>query len=166
LFENELRKAVTRAINLSVLAQLTDSDTVSIPGTGDALADLRAGLYMAGPSTGYVVAAPSADVLDLSLRVENRAGMGVRGGTFVPGVEIVAMDSITGIYVIPASHVSVRDGGLQVRSAEHAVVNMADTPASPSQMVSLFQTNSLGLLAERDFSLAHSAPMVIVGEGS
>jgi len=166
LFENELRKSVTRAINASVLDQLTDSDTHSIASTGDALADLRAGLAAAGPSTGYVVAAPAVDVLDLSLRLENRGGMGVRGGTFVPGVEIVAMDSITAMNIIPASQISVLDGGLQVRGAEHATVNMSDTPTSPSEMVSLWQTNSVGLLAERNFFLAHAAPMVVVGGAS
>ncbi|PZS68262.1 MULTISPECIES: hypothetical protein [Stenotrophomonas maltophilia group] len=166
LFETELRKAVTRAINASVLDQLTDSDTISIPGSGDALADLRAGLYMAGPSAGYVVAMPAADVLDLSLRQENRGGMGVRGGTFVPGVEIVAMDEITDIHVIPASQVSVLDGGLQVRGAEHATVTMADSPTSPSELVSLWQTNSTGLLAERNFFMSHAAPIVIVQGGS
>lgn len=166
LFETELRKAVTRAINASVLDQLTDSDTISIPGSGDALADLRAGLYMAGPSAGYVMAMPAADVLDLSLRLENRGGMGVRGGTFVPGVEIVAMDEITDIHVIPASQVSVLDGGLQVRGAEHATVTMADSPTSPSELVSLWQTNSTGLLAERNFFMSHAAPIVIVQGGS
>ncbi|WP_223496770.1 hypothetical protein [Stenotrophomonas indicatrix] len=166
LFESELRKAVTRAINQSVLTQLTDSNTIEISGVADPLANLRAGLKAAGPSEGYVVAASTDDVLDLSTRIENRGGMGVRGGTFVPGVEIVAVDSVTGMNIIPASHVSVRDGGLQVRSAEHATVNMADTPTSPSELVSLFQTNSLGLLAERNFFLAYSSPMVIVGGGS
>ena len=166
LFESELRKAVTRAINQSVLAQLTDADTIEIAGGADTLANLRAGLQAAGPSEGYVVAASTDDVLDLATRIENRGGMGVRGGTFVPGVEVVAIDGTTGMSIIPASHISVRDGGLQVRSAEHATVFMSDTPTSPAEMVSLFQTNSLGLLAERDFFLAHSAPMVIVGGGS
>lgn len=163
LFDAELRKAVTRAINASVLGQLTDSETVTIPAAGDALANLRAGLAAAGPSEGYVVAAPATDVLDLSLRLENRGGMGVRGGTFVPGVQVVAMDDLDGLRVIPASQVSVLDGGLQVRSAEHATVTMVDSPTSPAEIVSLWQTNQVGLLAERDFFIAHAAPMVIVG---
>lgn len=54
--------------------------------------------------------------------------------------------------------------GARVRSAGHATVNMVDTPTSPSQLVSLFQTNSIGLLAERNFHLAAASPMVVVGE--
>ncbi|HHA2422744.1 TPA: hypothetical protein ACOD9U_000530 [Stenotrophomonas maltophilia] len=166
LFEEELRKAVTRAINVSVIDQLTDSNTLTIPSAGDELEDLRRGLEVAETSEGYVVAAPSPKVLNLSLRLENRGGMGVRGGTFVPGVEIVAMDGISGIHVIPASQVSVLDCGLQVRGAEHATVNMAESPTSPSELVSLWQTNSTGLLAERNFFISHAASMVIVGGGS
>lgn len=166
IFESELRKSVTRAINSSVLAQLLNSEPKYVAPSADALANLRAGLFAAGPSEGYVVAAPAVDVMDLATRLENRGGMGVRGGSFIPGVQVVAIDDISDMYVIPASRIAVRDQGLEVRSAGHATVNMADTPTSPSQLVSLFQTNSIGLLAERNFHLAVASPMVVVGEDS
>ncbi|CAD0328093.1 hypothetical protein ABQZ69_03725 [Xanthomonas sp. WHRI 8391] len=164
IFESELRKSVTRAINSSVLAQLLDNAPRYVAPSGDPLANLRAGMFAAGPSDGYVVAAPAVDVMDLATRLENRGGMGLRGGTFIPGVQVVAMDEIADMYVIPASRIAIRDQGLEVRSAGHALISLADTPTSPAQMVSLFQTNSIALLAERNFHLAAASPMVVVGE--
>lgn len=166
LFEAELAAAVTRASNASILSALADSDAVTVPGTGDPLADLRAGLQAAGPSDGYVVAMPSGAVADLATRVENRGGMGVRGGTFVPGVEIVAVDGADAITVIPASRVALWDGGLRVSSAEHASVDMRDTPESPAELVSLWQTNSVGLLLERTWHLAQADSVAVVELGS
>lgn len=164
LFERELRESINRGVNQAVLNQLTDTNNIVIAGTGDSLDDLRAGLKAAGPSNGYVVAASTEAAIDLSTRVENRGGMGVRGGTFVPGVEVVAVDGLTGLRVIPASRLAVLDGGMKVRSAGHATVDMSDTPNSPAQLVSLWQTNSVGLLAERMFRIeaAADADMVVV----
>lgn len=166
LFERELREAVNRGVNAAVLSQITDTNNIVVSGTGDALADLRAGLQAAAPSNGYVVAASTAVAIDLSTRAENRGGMGVRGGTFVPGVEVVAVDNIAGLRIIPASRLAVLDGGMQVRSTGHASVDMRDNPESPAQLVSLWQTNSVGLLAERIFHLeaAADADMVVVQE--
>lgn len=166
LFENELRLAVLRATNRAVLDAMESTDTEFVTGTGDPLEDLRIGLKAAGPSSGYVVAAPATAVIDLATRVENRGGMGVRGGSFIPGVDVVAMDDLTEMRIIPASRVAVWDGGLEVRSAEHASVTFAETPTSPSNVVSLWQTNSLGLLGERSFLLVPSAELVVVAEGS
>jgi len=166
LFESELRKAVTRAMNSAVLATLTTTSATVVIGTGDPLADLRAGLRSAPASEGYVVAAGTAHANDLATRAENRGGMGVRGGTFVPGVEIVAVDSITGLLIIPASHCALLDAGLRLKASGDASVNMADSPTSPSQLVSLFQTNSLGLMAQREFLLASTEDAVIVTAGA
>jgi hypothetical protein len=166
LFERELRESVNRAVNRSFLSKLTNSGTIAVAGTGDPLADLRAGLQAAGPSNGFVVAAPSGDVADLATRVENRGGMSVRGGEFVPGVSVVAVDDINGMHVIPASRLALWAGGLEVRSAEHATVNMADDPEGQTTLVSLFQTNSVGLIAERSWHLAQAAEIVVVGGAS
>lgn len=166
LFEVELEQTVARATNKAVLAALINSNTATIPGTGDPLADLRAGLRAAEPSYGYVVAAPRVDVADLATRVENRGGMGVRGGTFIPGVEVVAIDDATDMQSIPASRIAMLDAGVQVRTAEHASLDMRDTPQSPAQMVSLWQTNCLGLLIERSWDIAQGAEVVVVESGS
>ncbi|CAB3901171.1 hypothetical protein LMG26691_04498 [Achromobacter animicus] len=166
LFEVELEQTVARATNKAVLAALINSNTATVQGTGDVLTDLRAGLRAAEPSYGYVVAAPAADVRDLATRVENRGGMSVRGGTFVPGVEVVAIDDATDMQIIPASRIVMLDDGVRVRTAEHASLDMRDTPQSPAQMVSLWQTNCLGLLIERSWDIAQGAEVVVVESGS
>lgn len=162
LFQGELERAITRAMNQAVLNALPDSNTLEVPATGDALGDLRAGLRAAGPSHGYVVGAPAGVVADLATRTENRGGMSIRGGTFVPGVEVIAVDDLATMHVIPASRLALWLGGLEVRASGEADVNMADTPDAPSEVVSLWQTNCTGLIAERSFYVAGDAVQVIV----
>jgi hypothetical protein len=163
LIEQELGSAVNRAVNTAVVDHYTNTSMTQVGGTGDALTDLRAGLKAAGASTGYVVAAPATDTADLATRVENRGGMSVRGGTFVPGVEIVAVDDLSGMLILPASRVALRDFGLEIRGAGQATVDMRDTPQSPAQQVSLWQTNCWGVIAERLFALGGDAVAVKVG---
>lgn len=162
LFERELRAAVGRACNQSILGRLVTSDAIEVAGTGDPLADLRAGLRAAGPSLGFVAAMPAGDVADLATRTENRGGMGIRGGTFVPGVEVVAIDGAVQTVVIPASRLALWDRGLEIRPAGHATVDMRDSPDSPAAMVSLWQTGCYGLLVERNWHLAGDVEGVVV----
>jgi len=164
-FEAELTSSIARACNAAVLGQLIDSSTIDIAGSGDPLADLRAGLAAAGPSSGFVVAVPAGAAADLATRAENR-GAGVRGGTFAPGIELVAVDDLSAMTIIPASRLVVRDFGLTVRSAGHADVTMADSSSAPSASVSLFQTGCIGLLAERSFVLGGDAQVVVVSSAS
>jgi hypothetical protein len=164
LFETELAKAVVRAANAAVIAALVDSSTTSAAAGADPLASLRAGLMAAGPSSGYVVAAPAGWVAWLSTHEANRGGMGVRGGTFSPGVEIIAIDDATTMHVIPAERLSYWDGGLELRATTAATVDMADTPATPGEKVSLWQTNSSGLLVERFWRIeGDTSGVVVVG---
>ena len=166
LFERELTEAVARAANGAVLAALIDSNAIGVAGTGDILTDIRAGLRAAPPSTSYVVAAPAGDVADLATRSENKGGMGVRGGTFAPGIEIVAIDGASDVVVIPASRIALWLGRTEIRASGHAAVDMRDTPESPAQLVSLWQTNSLAMLVERHWRLASAEGVVIVGAES
>lgn len=149
LFESELTKAVIRTANATAVAALIDSNTTSIAAGADPLASLRAGLMAAGTSLGFVVTAPAGWVAWLSTHEANRSGMSVRGGEFVPGVEIIALDDATSMTVIPAERLAMINGGIQLRPSGHATVDMSDTPSSPSQQVSLWQTNCVGLLVER-----------------
>lgn len=162
LFERELRAAVVRGGNDAVLGYLVTSGTTSITGTGDALAKLRAGMAAAGPSDGFVVAASAGVVADLATRTENRGGMGIRGGTFVPGVDVVAHDDLDNIIVIPASRLAIADYGLRLAPSGEASVDMADSPTSPSQLVSLFQANCRALLGERMFRIGGDTSGVVV----
>jgi hypothetical protein len=166
LIERELSSAVGRASNAAVLDHYAGSSTIEVTGTGDPLADLRAGLMAAGPSLGYVVAASTGAAAVLATHEANRGGMGIRGGTFAPGIEIVAVDSFSGLLVIPASRVAIQDRGLEIRGAGHASVDMRDTPESPAQLVSLWQTNCYGLVCERLFTLGGDAVAVHVTESA
>lgn len=164
LFERELKSAVLRACNRSILGVVAE-DATAVSSTGDGpLADLRAGLQAAGPSNGFVVAMPAGDVAALATAESNRGGMGVRGGTFVPGIDIVAVDDLEALHVIPASRLALWDGGLQVRSAGDASIDMRDTPSGPAEHVSLWQSGLVALLVERRWHLAAGAAQcVIVG---
>lgn len=162
LFEGELEKAVVRKTNESVIASLIDSNTTSVSAGADPLASLRAGVKAAGASDGYVVAMPAGDVAWLSTCVENRGGMSVRGGEFSPGIFIAAIDAATVTTVIPASRLAFIDGGVELRPTDAASVSMADSPSSPSQLVSLWQTNCVGLLVARYWRLAGDTSGVVV----
>lgn len=167
LFRRELENAVLRGTNQSVLDSIVSSGTTSIAGTGDALDDLRAGLRAAAPSTGYVVAAGSEFVTDIATRTEASGGLGVRGGDFRPGISIVPHDGLSGLVVIPASRLALYSTALDVRSSTEGNVSMAASPTSPSNTVSLFQTGSIGLIAERRFHIAgDSSGVVVVEAGS
>lgn len=164
LFEAELAKAVVRAANSAVIDSLIDSGTTSVAAGTDPLASLRAGLMAAGPSSGYVVTAPAGEVAWLATSDSNRGGMGVRGGTFVPGVEIIALDDATAMTVIPADRLALWDGGLELRPAGHASVDMADSPTATGSKVSLWQVNAVGLLVERFWRIeGDTSGVVVVG---
>lgn len=165
LFEHELRAAVARASNASILSALTDSDTTTITGNADPLNNLRLGLAAAAPSHGYVIAMPSGAVAALATCVENKGGMGVRGGTFVPGVEVIAIDDADEIVVIPSTRIALWDGGLKLRSARHATVDLRDDPEAEPKRVNLWQNNLRGLLLERSWALASADGVVIVESG-
>ncbi len=164
LFESELSKAVIRAANDAVILSLIDTATTEVAAGADPLASLRAGLMAAGHSEGYVVSAPAGWVAWLSTHEANRGGMGVRGGTFSPGVEIVALDNASAMHVIPAERLVYWDGGIELRTAGAATVDMADDPQAVGEKVSVWQTNSVGLLVERHWRIeGDTSGVVIVG---
>jgi hypothetical protein len=167
LIDKEMGASITRAVNRGVAEHFTDSNAITTPTTGDALEDLRAGLQAAGPSMGYVAIARAGLVADLACRAEAGPNFGIRGGEFKPGVWICAVDDADQpLLIIPASRCAVYDGGLELRPAGHASVQMADDPTgAAAEMVSLFQTGSVGLLAERQWHIGGDAQVAIV-EGS
>lgn len=165
LFEQELSAAVGRASNGAILSQLTDSNTASVQGSGDPLADLRIGLAAAGASSGYVVAMPGGDVADLATRQEAAPGFSVRGGTFRPGIEIVAVDDLDYTAVIPGSRLAIWDGGLRLRAAEHATIEMMDSSGAPAEYVNLWQSGLFGLAIDRSWHLGGDASGIVIVEG-
>lgn len=162
MFEGELVKAVIRAANATAVASLIDSNTTQVSAGSDPLASLRAGIRAAGASDGYVASMPAADVAWLATTIENKGGMGVRGGTFVPGIEVVALDDATQTVVIPASRLAFIDGGLELRPSSHATVSMSADPEADDEQVSLWQSNLQGILVERRWRLAGDTSGVVV----
>lgn len=165
LFERELAKAVTRAMNTAMLALFNDSGTSAVAAGADALASLRAGLVAAGPSEGYVVAVNTADANFLVTCQENR-GATPRGGEFAPNVHLVTVDDLVGMRVFPASRFNIFDGGMRIASTGQGDVDMRDTPESPAVLTSLFQTNSTGILVERYYNVVGDTSGVVSVEGA
>ena len=163
MVEAELRRVTLEAMNGAVLSALTTTQPVTPTGNG-AVADLTAGLAAAELSRGYVVAASAEIVRDLAIASDGR--MGINGGQFIPGVWVVRVDVDSGtspMRIVPASKIRTKDYGMRLLPARHATVNMADSPTSPSNQVSLFQTNSRALLFERMFAVTDTATVVEVG---
>lgn len=165
LLDRELSKAITTAINSAIFDRFNDSNVLSLPTSGDLLEDMRLGMRSAGPSAGYLALVPPGICADLALRPEAGPTFTVSGGEFRPGLHIVTADNATGIMVIPASRLGVYDGGLELRPSGEASVEMSDDPQGAGELVSLWQSGSAGLLAERQWHIGGDAQVCIV-EGS
>ncbi len=165
VLDNEMAKSITAAINGAIFDRFNDSNALILPTSGDLLEDMRLGMRSAGPSQGYVALVPPGVAADLVLRAEAGPNFTVSGGEFRPGLHIVSADSATGIMVIPASRCAVFDGGLELRPSGEAAIEMSDTPTGDGTLVSLWQTGSVGLLAERSWHIGGDAQVCIV-EGS
>lgn len=154
LFENELRTAVLAAFNRAVLANLV---TTAASATGTAKGDLQAGLQSATSSKGYIVAATPSATRELALDADGR--MAIDGGEYLPGVHVVsAVDEDSSgagaMYVIPASRVALTDYGIAVQNARDATIAMSDSPSSPAQLTSLYQTDSRAIRVVRRYRMA------------
>lgn len=162
LFSRELRHATLAAMNEGCLALIPPG--LSMPGTGDPVADLAVALELLSDSQAVVVAAQPGIVRRLAMASEGR--MGLAGGEFVPGLRIVPIKPNTAspqMTLIAADRCAVTDLGLVVRGASHATVDFAATPSSPSQQVSLFQVGSKAILCERSFRLHAADACATVG---
>lgn len=175
LLEREMAAAITRAGNasvLSVIAALAGSDSIIVSPTGDPLGDLRAALQASEASSAYAIAAEPGIVQALATYTEAGPDFTIRGGTFRPGVEVVPVEGVNGLTAIPLDRLAMWGGALQLSQSREALVIMDDAPTgnsttptgmNPAQaMVSLFQTGSVGLLAERQYHLAGEVTLVHV----
>ena len=165
VLDNEMSKAITAAINGAIYDHFNDSNVLSLPTAGDVLEDLRLAMRSAGPSQGYAAVVPPGICADLALRPEAGPNFTVSGGEFRPGLHVVTADNATGVMVIPASRCAVFDGGLELRPSGEASVEMSDSPTGNGELVSLWQSGSVGLLVERQWHVAGDAQVAIV-EGS
>lgn len=165
LLDREMSKALITAINSAIYDRFNDSNALILPTTGNLIEDLRLAMRSAGPSAGYIALVPPGVTADLALRPEAGPNFSMNGGEYRAGLHIVTADNATGIMVIPASRLGVFDGGLQLRPSGEASVEMSDTPDGNGELVSLWQSGSVGLLAERQWHIGGDATAVIV-EGS
>ena len=165
MFEAELAKCVTRAVNQGVMDAFSDSGSSTVAAGADALASMRAGLAAAEGSEAYIVAVNVADANYLVTHEANR-GMSPRGGEFAPGIHVVTIDGLVGQRVFPASRFAFWDGGLEIKSSDVASLDMRDSLDDPAQMTSLFQTDSTAILAERYWNIVGPTDGVVAVEGS
>lgn len=165
VLDNEMQKALTTAINSAIYDHFDNSNALILPTTGDLLEDMRLAVQTAGPSAGYLAIVPPGVTADLALRQEAGPTFSMSGGEFRPGLHIVTADNANGIMVIPASRLGVFDGGLELRPSGEASIEMSDTPDGNGELVSLWQSGSVGLLAERSWHIGGDAQVCLV-EGS
>ncbi len=153
LIGREISAQVVAASNLALLAQLTAG---SASAGADAVASLKAGLAAADDSRAYIVAAKGEDVRALAMASEN--GMGVGGGEYIPGVHVVRAN-VQHMTVVPVDTLAVVNHGAAVEPSTEADVQMSSAPSVDSDgvaveanVVSLFQTGSVGILVHRMFA--------------
>lgn len=163
-------------------ASITNGVTAVTSSGGDAdaiRADIRAlmATFIAAnnaPTTGVWIMG-STTALSLSMMVNplgqpEFGGINMTGGNFA-GLPAIVSDYVpAGMVVLAnASDIYLADeGGVQVKMSDQAAVEMADnpshdstTPTGATSMVSLWQTNSVGFLAERFINWARRRPSAV-----
>jgi HK97 family phage major capsid protein len=130
-----------------------------VAGTGDLADDLQLMLASFGGNleAAYFIAHP---VLYASLSGADYPGIGARGGVLV-GVPTIASSACSPdvLTLIDPTGIAYGKGRAEVRTGKHATVQMLDNPATgATNTVSLFQTNSVGLLAETEVNWAVVRP--------
>ncbi|MGL6160444.1 hypothetical protein [Microbulbifer sp.] len=162
LFERELENAVIGGGNNEIPRAFINFGTTAAPAGADMRGTLQNMLEAAEPSAGYILFAPAGTVQGLAADAF-ATNMTPRGGEFAPGIFVLPWEpdsSDSDLALVPASKCAFKDYGLAIESARHATVDMSDTPQSPSEQVSLWQTNSVGVVVERRFAIVPSAPAV------
>ena len=94
--------------------------------------------------------------------------VGMTGGAF-EGLPVIVSDYVDGIVVLAnASDIYVADdGGITVDMSREASLEMSDAPSQDAtdgtgaSLVSLWQTNSVGLRAERTINWARRRPSAV-----
>jgi HK97 family phage prohead protease len=158
---------------------------VGIPSSGTDAAAVRADIaaifaaYRAGnnPLTGGVWIMPTALALQLALMVTITGapefpGVTPNGGVFM-GFPVIASDYVPAdtVILVNAPLVYLADeGGFGVSMSEEASLEMVDNPVGDAHagtgpatgMVSMFQTNSVAILAERTINWVKARPQAAV----
>ena len=154
LFESELENAVVAGSNETLLSLATPTPVAADVG-GDIVADLENALAALPASDTVIVATTAANCRRLAVRSRN--AMSVSGGQFLPGVFVIPCiedsSSAPVMMAFASDRIAVADAGFDVRRASEASVEMTDTPTGSGELVSLWQTNMLGVMVERFFKV-------------
>jgi len=177
LINGELRAGVAAATNLAFLAGLADG-IAPINSTDDPLADLRAALAVVAANGGarpHWVVDPALAVQLATYSVNGAPAfpaMTANGGV-VAGVPVLVSDQLPAdslgslSIVVDASQLAMASETITLRASSFAALAMDDSPSPGAQnLVSMFQTNSTAILAERRFGsqrLRDGAVVVISG---
>lgn len=130
----------------------------TVNATGDAAADLISliGSFAGDLSTSYLVTDPTTAAALAMVRGANGSFLfpdaGPRGGSIL-GIPLVVSrhslrDSSGGqLALIDASSIALAMDGIELAQSENTTLVMSDTPTSPAQQVSMFQTGCIALRA-------------------
>ena len=131
-------------------------------GVSDDIEELLRQLNLGAGSAPFLIMSPAmAKSLAIEGMVNGVDSLRWNGGSFA-GIEILVSDAQTSnrITAVDATGLAVVLGELELRSTGQALIEMADTSSqtsaptvSQAQMVSMFQTNSKCLLAERSLAV-------------
>jgi len=175
-----INPAKTAVSGISPASITNGADTVA--SSGDTADDIRLDIralwakYTAAnnpPSSGvWIMSSNNAVALAMMtnpLGQPEFGSMSMGGGT-LGGMPVIASDYVSNIVVLlNASDIYLADdGGMEVKSSTEASLEMSDAPAHNSHtptgasLVSMFQTNSTALLAEREINwMRRQTPAVV-----
>ena len=161
----ELKNSVALASDTAFLAALVGNEAEasgldSFAGFVDDVEELLRLVDLRAASKPFLILSPS--IAKAAAAQAMTAGITLPwNGGIIAGVEALVSDAQTfnRITLVDASSLAIAMGEIGLRSSEHASLEMSDAPAQNSttpthaQMVSMFQTGSRCLLAERSFAV-------------
>ena len=164
----ELRASVALGTDTAAMTVLTATNSMEAnsPGAsfdqmlGD-LEELAHNVEISAASVPYFITTPAiAKALARAATANGINSMGLLGGRLM-GTDVLVSDGQGGgqITLADASALAVAQEPINLKSSEHAAIEMDTQPTGDSttpthvQMVSMFQTNSRCLLAERNFAV-------------
>ncbi|MPZ38494.1 MAG: hypothetical protein GEU95_10560 [Rhizobiales bacterium] len=173
----ELRNAVIAAADQIFLDAVTTGLTPLV-GSATPSADIKLLLDATNLASGsrivLVVPPPGINSLLMTQASLSPANLTTNGGEFA-GIRTVVTDALPGgtVVAIDASGVVAADEGLTLDTARHASLQFddatsqaSDSPPVPTTTVNLWQTNSVGLRAERHFRFTARDTAVAIMTGA
>lgn len=169
---NELRKSVAFGSDTEFLAALTGNANEAVGGSAtfagilDDMSELARSVQTgAGSRLFYIVTSEIAKALAAGAAANGLVGMGILGGELM-GVPVLVSDAQANdrITLVDASGLAVFLGEISLKSSEEATVQMDSAPSQDSTtgtgstLVSMWQTNSFALMAEREMAVKPIRP--------